>query len=120
MSSQPSPSDILRINVSRHGDMAVVRLVGSANMDMSSNLQDRLIEVIESPVRRLIIDLSGLSFVSSVGLGAIIAAHLHCRHHSCEVHLVAPQPKILELLELTRLTRLFAIHESVEQALAGD
>ena len=119
MSKSSSPAQALRLDVETRDRATVVKLVGSANMDVAGDLQERLIELVEAQVGQLILDLSELEFVSSVGLGAIIAAHLRCRHYDCDVRLVAPQAKILELLERTRLTKLFPVHDSLDQALAG-
>lgn len=116
MSKSTSSSDALQMEVDRQGPIAVVKLTGSANMDVVEHLQERLIDLLDQGVERLVLDMSGLKFISSVGLSAIIAAHLHCRHHLSEVRLVNPQPAILELLRVTRLTRIFTIHDSVEQA----
>ena len=116
--STPSPN-ALRVDTQHHGSAAIVRLVGSANMDVSADLQDRLLELVDTPVEQLILDLSDLEFVSSVGLGAFVAAHVRCRHHNGVVKLVAPQPKILELLSVTKLINLFPIHDSVEAAIAA-
>lgn len=117
--SDASPQDSLRIDVEDHGEAAVIRLVGSATMDVSADLQEELIGLVDRPMKQIVLDLSELEFVSSVGLGAIIAAHLRCRHHNCVVKLVTPPPKIRELLEVTRLTRLFDICDSVAEALAA-
>ncbi len=119
MSNVPSSADVLRIDVERRDDTAIIRLRGSANMDVAGDLRERLIELVDTPMDQLILDLSELQFVSSVGLGAIIAAHLRCRHHNCVVKLVAPPAEILELLEVTKLTNLFTIYGSVESALAA-
>ncbi len=118
MSKSPSFSSVLQMEVDRQGQNAVVKLTGSANMDVADHLQEQLIDLLDDGVERLVLDLSGLQFISSVGLSAIIGAHLHCRHHLSEVRLVNPQPAILELLRVTRLTRIFSIHDTVEQALA--
>lgn len=119
MSSPSSCRDVLRFEVQRRGKVAVVKLSGSANMDVSGGLQDRLIELVDERIEQLVIDLSELEFISSVGLGAIIAAHLRCRHHKSVVKLVAPRPSIREVLEVTRLTNLFPLHGSVEEAIAA-
>jgi anti-sigma B factor antagonist len=111
-------SDVLRIEVEQRGDSVIVKLSGSANMDVCNTLQDRLYEVIDLPARQLIVDMSELDFMSSVGLGAIIAAHLRGRHRNCELKLVSPKPDILELLDLTKLTRLFDVFKSVDEAVA--
>jgi len=51
------------------------------------------------------------------GLGAIIAGHARCRHHHGQIKLVAPSRPVRDLLETTRLTKLFPIYDSVEAAL---
>ena len=112
-------SEPLRVEISPHGSATVVKLIGSANMDVSAGLRDRLIALVEKQSEPLILDLSELRFISSVGLGGIIAAHLRCRHSQNEIRLVAPQPAIQELLEITKLTKLFAIYPTVEAAIAS-
>jgi anti-sigma B factor antagonist len=119
MSGSASPTDPLQIDVEHRGNVAIMKLIGSASMDVSGTLQERLCELVDSPIEQLILDLSGLAFVGSGGLGAIIAAHLRCRHRQCTIKLVAPQPRILELLEVTGLTRLFPICQSIEEAIGS-
>jgi len=117
--STPSPAELLRVEVSKHGSTTIAKLIGSANMVVCSDLKDRLLQLVETSSGRLVLDLSELEFISSVGLGGIIAAHLRCRHHKGAVILAAPRPDILELLTVTNLTSLFMVHESVDAALAS-
>ncbi len=114
-----TPAELLRVEVETQGTTTIARLIGSANMVVSTDLKDQLLDLVASQPQQLILDLSQLEFISSVGLSGIIAAHLRCRHHSGTVKLAAPRPEILELLTVTNLTRLFPIHESVEAALAS-
>src|SRR5262249_55468693 len=100
------------------GAAKVVHLAGAASMDTGTELRDRLLELLDPGTRLLVLDLSNLEFINSVGLGGIVAAHLRCRRIDGEIHLAAPQPAIRELLHVTRLTKLFPIHESVEAAMA--
>lgn len=118
MSSLPTPDQPLRVDIQQRGDLAIVKLSGSASMDACGSLQGRLYELIDLDIKRLILDMSDLDFMSSVGLGAIIAAYLRGRHRNCEIKLVGPQPRILELLDLTRLTRLFEVFKSMDEAIA--
>ena len=118
MSNRPTPDQTLRVEVQQRGDLAIVKLSGSASMDVCSTLQERLYDLIDLEVKRLVLDMSELDFMSSVGLGAIIAAHLRARHRNCEIRIVGPKPRILELLDLTRLTRLFDVFKSMDEAIA--
>ena len=65
------------------------------------------------------LDLHEMDFICSLGLGAIINGHLKSRHHQGQIRLVGPVPPVRELLETTRLTKLFGIYDSVEQALTA-
>ncbi len=59
--------------------------------------------------KRLDVDLESTSFVDSSGLGALIALHktMEARHGS--MRLIHPRQSVLQLLELTRMHRMFEI-----------
>ena len=116
------PADLqdLRVSIQRRGTAAVVKLSGSAHMVVSSALRDQLVGLVDDNTNELVLDLADLEFINSVGLGAIIAAHLRCRRHNGVVKVVAPRPAIHELLAVTKLTHLFPVHASVEAALASN
>ena len=114
----PPPIETLKIECEQRGDITVARLIGSANMVSASALQDELFTLLEQNPRHLVLDLSQLAFISSVGLGGIIAAHLRCRKNNSTMAMAAPSADILELLQVTNLTRLFPVHRTVETALA--
>lgn len=106
------------MNVEQQGDAAVVRLAGSIHMNVCEQLQTELIRLIDRPAHPLVLDLSGLKFICSLGLGALVATHLRSRHHKSAVRLVSPDPSIRALLEITKLIKLFPPYDSVERALA--
>jgi anti-sigma B factor antagonist len=108
----------LRVVIERRGTVAVVKLVGSAHMDASGNLREQLVGLVDEQTTTIVLDLTELDFINSVGLGAIIAAYLRCRRYNGAIKLVAPKPAIRDLLSLTKLTNLFPVHPSVDNALA--
>lgn len=105
------------IDAREDGKVLVVRIHGSAGMGEAEELQAKLDELVATEVPRIVIDLSGMNFISSSGLGALIAAHLRSRKHGQQVRLVNPQKAVLDVLETTRLTKLFDIYSSLDQAL---
>lgn len=107
------------LSVERVGDAAVVVLAGDCSMEVSGQIQHNLVNLASQPVRAIVIDMSDLDFIDSVGLGGIVAAHLRGRHHGCTIRFVNPQPAISEILRLTRLNQLFAVHASLEEALGA-
>ena len=118
---RPSPySDDLKLDVEHHDRAVLIRIKGSANMDVTEDLQERLYKLIDEGAGRVVLDLSELKFICSTGLGGLIAAQLHARKGNSELHLANPQTQIRELLNLTKLTNLFAIYDTVEEALTGE
>jgi anti-sigma B factor antagonist len=58
------------------------------------------------------IDLSQTTFVDSCGLGALVALHKTvCSRHGT-IRLLRPQPPVHQILELTRMHRIFEIVKS--------
>jgi len=110
----------LKLDVRQVGSAAVVCVSGSAGITEAERLRLRLEKLAEKKMPLIILDLSEMNFICSAGLGAIISAHLKCRHHDGKIRLVSPEPAIMELLATTRLTKLFDIYDSVEQAAQSD
>jgi len=106
-----------RLDVAREGNAAVVRVSGSVTITEADQLREALENLAAEHAPVMVLDLANMDFICSLGLGAIISGHLKCRHHRGQVRLVHPQPPVRELLETTRLTKLFGIYDSVAQAL---
>lgn len=58
---------------------------------------------------RVDVDLRSTSFVDSSGLGALICIHKAMEQRSGSVRLLNPQKPVLQILELTRMHRMFEI-----------
>ena len=108
----------LKLEVSREADSAVVTISGSASMAEANRLRETLEQLAAEEVRVIVLDLRKMDFICSLGLGAIINGHLKCRHHQGQIRLVGPVPPVRELLETTRLTKLFGIYDTLDEALA--
>jgi len=66
---------------------------------------------------RLVIDLEGVSFVDSTGLGSVIAALKLVRGSKGDLRLAAPNQQVRVVLELTTLDRVFTYYPTVEDAI---
>ncbi|HAU38097.1 MAG TPA: hypothetical protein DCX07_10335 [Phycisphaerales bacterium] len=106
----------LAMDVRQIGGATVVTVNGSAGMSEAERMRAALERLAADRTPVIVLDLSRMDFICSTGLGAIIAGHLKCRHHAGQIRLVNPQPAVKQLLETTRLTKLFPIYRTVEQA----
>jgi anti-sigma B factor antagonist len=116
MSDQIIP---LQIDTERRGPDAIVRLRGSVSIAQAESLRQKMESLASEEIPRIVLVLSEMDFICSAGLGAIISGHVKSRHHQGRICLVNPTPAVRQLLETTRLTKLFGVYETVEQALAA-
>jgi anti-sigma B factor antagonist len=64
----------------------------------------------------IIVDLTGLEFIDSSGVAALVLARNQARQAGGDLFLAGPQQQVLRFLTVTRLVDAFAVHGSVEQA----
>lgn len=105
------------IEVERAGAAATVRLGGSCTMTVAAQVGETLSRLATEQIRYIVVDMTGLDFLESTGLGGIVAGYLRLRRSGGDLCLVAPQPSIRHLLDLTRLTQLFRVFDRTEDAL---
>ncbi len=72
----------------------------------------------ESPPR-IVIDLGDVSFLSSTGLGTLVAAHMTCQNRKGFLRLANITKRIRDLLIITRLALVFETFDSVDEAIRG-
>jgi anti-sigma B factor antagonist len=66
--------------------------------------------------RRVVIDLSGVEMIDAAGLGALISVALTAQANQCSIKLAAPGNLIRQLLELTKVASVFAVHPTLDAA----
>jgi anti-sigma B factor antagonist len=82
--------------------------LGAAN---SQSFRDQVRGAMTNLQRNIEIDLSETMFVDSCGLGALISLHKTACNRNGTVRLVKPTPPVQQILELTRMHRIFDIVE---------
>jgi len=66
-----------------------------------------------------VLDLSGLEFLDSMGLGVLVGALKRARSHDGQLVLAAVPERIAQLLQLVGLDEVFTVVGRVEDALAS-
>ena len=103
----------------RQTDSGVTVLAPSGRLDLAGapTLKEAIGDAVKSGPPRLVIDMEGVSFVDSTGLGSVIAALKLVRSSKGDLRLAAPNQQVRVVLELTTLDRVFAYYPTVEDAL---
>ncbi len=97
----------------------VIAPTGRLDVAGAPALKDAIDGVTRGGTPKIVIDLEGVSFVDSTGLGSVIAGLKQVRSHSGELRLAAPNQQVRVVLELTTLDRVFPYYATVEEALNG-
>ncbi|MGB0099926.1 MAG: anti-sigma factor antagonist [Nocardioides sp.] len=111
-------SETLTIDVERCGDTAIVRCAGELDLATVGALREQLVETqIDAPTR-LIVVLDDVTFLDSLGLGALIGAHKRARVLQGELVVVCTSPPVLRVFSATALDHVLRIVDTVDEALA--
>lgn len=109
----------LLVQSEERGDWTVVEVRGEVDLYTGPRLKERLLQLIEGGRLRLAVDLDGVEFLDSTGLGILIGALKRCREGDGALALVSPRDPVMKVLAITGLDRVFPIHDSVDRATAG-
>lgn len=107
----------LRTEVSSLDSWTVVSVYGELDVASAPTLREQLIELVASGSHKLVLDLEGLDFLDSTGLGAIISALKRARTNGGDLRLVCTQSRIRRLFEITALDKAFPLFPSLDSAI---
>lgn len=107
--------------LTRQSDNGVTIVAPTGRLDVAGapSLREAVSEAVRTGSPRVVIDMEGISFVDSTGLGSVIAALKQVRSKEGELRLAAPNQQVRVVLELTTLDRVFPYYATVEDALTG-
>ena len=112
----PGQDAPLNIELDSAGSTTIVRVSGSAGADTSPQMTQTIQQAAEASPKLLAVDLSGLSFISSTGLGGLVGAHVSMERDGVTMCLVNPHPVVRDVLGVTRLDTLFRVVDSLDEA----
>jgi anti-anti-sigma factor len=91
------------------GDGFRIELSGEIDLACRPQLDEILTKVTAAPAADVVVDLSGVTFLSSDGLGFLSQIHVHASSGGCEVALLGPSPVALRALQITGFDQVFRI-----------
>jgi anti-sigma B factor antagonist len=109
MAADPLPKPTLTLAVEKTPDEATVRCSGRITMETAGQLRDTARELIAQS-KRLVLDLSDVSYLDSSGLGMIVSVYISAKKAGCQLKLINLTPRVKEIFSLTRLDEVLASH----------
>jgi anti-sigma B factor antagonist len=107
MAANPVPPNTrMRLSIEKKADETIVRLSGRIIAETSAELQTTIRSLIPE-TKRIVLDMTGVDYIDSSGIGALVSVYLSASKAQCSLELANPQPRIRDLFEVSRLTAVF-------------
>jgi anti-anti-sigma factor len=102
------------------GDGETIQLILNGYLDTynSPEFQSHINELINSGVRFILFNLSGLNYISSTGIGALTSFVKILKQKKGNMVLLGIQEKVMEVFQLLGFTKFFKIASTLEEALS--
>ena len=117
----PDPREALQVRQEIVHGAVVVHAVGELDM-ATRDLLDLQLQAAESqvmPPAPVVLDLTGVVFLASMGLSLLVEHHQQCAELGSRLVVVATDRAVLRPIELTGLDETLTIASTVEAALTG-
>ena len=103
----------LSLSTRTEGDRTVVVVGGEIDVYTAPKLREQLIDLVSSGQYHLVVDMEGVEFLDSTGLGVLVGGLKKVRAHDGSLDLVCTQERLLKIFRITGLAKVFVIHDSV-------
>jgi anti-sigma B factor antagonist len=113
-------SETSRLRIKKVGDVSQIEFIDRNILD-EANIQhigEEIASIIEaSPKPKLLISFANVDHLSSAALGTLITINNKVRSAGGQLRLADIDPQIYEVFVITKLNKLFQIHETTAEAL---
>lgn len=103
------------------GTVAVVKVTGDITLNKGGDvlLKDKVQSLLQQGHKHLLIDLGGVSYVDSAGLGELVQAYATTKNRGGALKLLHVTKRLRDLLVVTKLLTVFDTYENEADALAS-
>ena len=110
----------MQISTRHSGHVAILDIEGDIDLYNSPELRKVLLGTLrEEKARRVIVNLKAVRYIDSSGVASLVEGLKASRGLGSRLSLVGLNPAAREVLELSRLIKVFEVYESEEQALGA-
>jgi anti-sigma B factor antagonist len=114
-----NPDKTITVTQSDLGAAAIVHVAGEIDMATSGTMAEHVLGRLAERPATLVIDLSGVEFLGSAGLGVLIEASHNAQEAATTFRIVATAPPVLRPLEISGLLDVLPVCRSLSEALRG-
>lgn len=112
MAASPVPVPEFTAETLKAADETLVRCTGRITSASSGILQAEVRKHIPH-AKRVVLDLTDVSYMDSSGLGALVSVYLSARRQNCELRVINLNQRLKELFRITKLAAVFEGHQDM-------
>ena len=111
----------MNIDQKTTGDVTVITVNGDITLNQGGDvlLKDKIQSLLQQGHKKLVLDVGGVSYVDSAGLGQLVQIHATTKSNGGSLRLANVQKKLKDLLVVTKLVTVFDSHDSEAAAVAS-
>jgi anti-sigma B factor antagonist len=98
----------------------VVTVTGEIDVYTAPKLRDLITDLVGQGRYHLVIDMTGVEFLDSTGLGVLVGGLKKVRANQGSLQLVCNRERLLKIFRITGLAKVFRIHASTDEALGSE
>jgi anti-sigma B factor antagonist len=115
--STAEPREGLLVHKRVDNGVAVVTVTGDVDVATCATLRDSLLqEVADENFRGLVVNLAGVSFIDSTGIGVLVGVWRRTKATDGSLALASPSRQAQSVLDATGLTKVLSIYSTEEEA----
>ena len=108
----------MQIATRRNGNATIIDVVGDIDLYNSPEVRKAVLEAVRAPgAERVVMNLQKVRYIDSSGVASLVEGLKTSRTQNVKFILLGLSPAAREVLELSRLIKVFEVAESEEQAL---
>ena len=113
-------STMLRVREERHDGTVVAVVEGEVDTASVGEVAVKLRRIVENKLHRVVIDLTGVSYLDSAGINLLYAVSGEVQARQQQLNLVvSPGSPIERMLQIVGADRTFPVHAALGEALAA-
>lgn len=98
-------------------DIYLISLDGILNTETSETLLESIQSLFNRKVWKLVVDLSGVSYMGSPGIGLFISLLDELEKNKGTIVFISPQENVKEVFKLFKLSTFYSITNSIQDAI---
>lgn len=107
---------MLHLQIQSHNDGSpVLRLSGTLDIGSVTKLRNDLRRLIDEGYHRIIVDVDGLDYLDSSGLGVLVGALARLRENGGDLPIIVNNPKNRRVFDITKLSYVFSLHSALSE-----